>query len=249
MDTRRFSLRTLILPALVLLGAIAFAGCSGDGSTVAPTATSLDVSAIAEDPLEGSLDAVDGCTPPDPATRIDRLAEVLGLDEAQKEALLAAFMTFREGVVALRDQVVAGEITIEEARELAALLREDFEAELLVILTPEQYEMLQDLRRVRDRIRDRIEDGTCDKYQVWDIWLNAIEADSTQMAAVYEALDVMHDAIRELTAQVQDGTITREEAIAAAKELRDEFDAALQSILTEEQYAALLELRPDKCRK
>ena len=249
MKTRDFSLRTLILPALILIGSLALAGCSGEESALAPSVTQIDVSAIAEDPLAGSLDSTDGCTPGGPEARIDRLAEVLGLDEAQKEALLAAFLTFRDGVIALRDQVVAGEITIGEAREQALILREAFEAELLVILTPEQYDMLEDMRRVRDRIRDRIEDGTCDKYQRWEIWLTAVEADSAQIAAVYEALDVLHDAIRDLTAQVQDGTITREEAIAAAKALRDEFDAALQSILTEEQYEELLALRPDKCKR
>ncbi|HSG29600.1 MAG TPA: hypothetical protein VLA34_14055 [Candidatus Krumholzibacterium sp.] len=244
----RLSPSFLLLSALIMLASLAVTGCS-EKSTVVPEVPTLDVSAVAEDPLEGALDSTDGCTPGDPVARIDRIAEVLGLDEIQKEALLTAFLTFREGVIALRDQVIAGELTIEEARAEAAILREAFEAELLVILTPEQYDMLEDMRRIRDRIRDRVEDGTCDKYQSWDIWLTEVGADSAQIAAVYEALDVLHDAIRDLIIQVQDGTITREEAIAATKVLREEFDAALQAILTPEQYEALLALRPDKCKK
>ncbi len=244
----RLSPSFLLLSALIIFASLAVTGCS-EKSTVVPEVPTLDVSAVAEDPLEGALDSTDGCTPGDPVARIDRIAEVLGLDDIQKEALLAAFLTFREGVIALRDQVIAGELTIEEARAEAAVLREAFEAELLVILTPEQYDMLEDMRRIRDRIRDRVEDGTCDKYQSWDIWLTEVGADSAQIAAVYEALDVLHDAIRDLIIQVQDGTITREEAIAATKVLREEFDAALQAILTPEQYEALLALRPDKCKK
>ena len=45
------------------------------------------------------------------------------------------------------------------------------------------------------------------------------------------------------------GDIDREEAKAAAQALRDDFDASLQEILTEEQYAALVELRPDCGRR
>lgn len=245
MKNRHSALRISILPALVLLAVMVFAGCSGENSTIAPDVPELDVSAIAVDPLDNALDSTDGCTPEGPMARIDRIAEILGLDEAQKEALLAAYTEFREGIVDLRDLVQAGDMTIEEAREAAAILREDFEAELQVILTPEQYDMLQDMRR----FRHRNETGECDKYQRWDAWLTEVGADSAQTVAVFEALDVLHDGIRELTALVQDGTLTREEAVEAAKVLREEFDAALQSILTPEQYEALLELRPDKCKK
>lgn len=244
----RLSPSFLLLSVLMIFASLAVIGCS-DNSTIAPEVPTLDVSAVAEDPLDGALDSTDGCTPKDPTARIDRLAEVLGLDEVQKEAFLTAFLTFRDGVIALRDQVVAGELTIEEARAQAAILREAFEAELQIILTPEQYDMLEEMRRVRDRIRERKEDGTCDKYQRWELWLAEVGADSAQTADVFAALDVLHDGIRDLIIQVQDGTITREEAIAAAKVLRDEFDAALQAILTAEQYEALLALRPDKCKR
>ena len=42
-------------------------------------------------------------------------------------------------------------------------------------------------------------------------------------------------------------SITKEEALLAAQILREEFEAALEAILTAEQYEALLALRPDKC--
>ncbi|MBU8920485.1 MAG: hypothetical protein KOO63_01375 [Bacteroidales bacterium] len=248
MKNKVLSLRISLLSALIVLASLAIVGCSSE-TAMAPQVPSLDVSAVAADPLEAVLNSTDGHTPGDPTARVDRLAEVLGLDDIQKEALLAAFLDFRAAITALRDQVVAGEITLVEAREAAVLLREAFEAELQLILTPEQYDLLQEMRQVRDRIRDRIEDGTCDKYQRWDIWLTEVGADSAQAEAVYEALDIMHDGIRDLIIQVQDGTLTREEAILAIQTLRDDFDAALQAILTAEQYEALIALRPDKCKK
>ncbi|MBN1164295.1 MAG: hypothetical protein JXB45_06935 [Candidatus Krumholzibacteriota bacterium] len=242
MKNYRLTLCTGLLLGLILLGVI---GCSQENSSTAPDVPQLNLSAVAEDPLGDALDSTDGCTPADPTARIDRLAEVLDLSEEQKAALLEAFLEFRAAVTALRDQVIAGEITLREARDQALLLREDFEAELQVILTPEQYDQLEEMRRHRFRN----ETGECDKYQRWDAWLTEIGADSTQIAAVYEALDILRDGIRDLNSQVQDGTITRREAILAAKALREEFDATLQDILTEEQYEALLALRPDKCRR
>jgi hypothetical protein len=139
------------MTVLAVLFAMAFVGCSEE--TIAPTLdiTSIEASTIAVDPLADALDSTDGSTPGDPSARIDRLAEVLGLDEAQKEALLAAYTEFRDARADLRDQVIAGEITLEEARAQAQVLRDAFEAELQIILTPEQYEMLQDMRRHRHR--------------------------------------------------------------------------------------------------
>ncbi len=239
---RLWSKGSLII-GLILLASTAMIGCSED-STTAPE-TSL-LSRIAEDPFDEVLTSTDGYTPENPVTRIDRLAEKLGLDETQKEAVLTAYLAFRAALVELRDLVRAGEITLEEARAEALILREAFEAELMVILTPEQYDLLQEMRRVRERIRELTH--ATDKYVRWEEWLTEIGADSTQMADIYIALETLHEGIRDLVSQVNDGLITREEAIAAATILREEFDAALQSILTEEQYEALLALRPDKCK-
>jgi len=178
-------------------------------------------------------------------TRVDRILQV-GLDDTQKEAFLAAYLEFRSAVTDLRELVRAGDITIEEARAQAAVLREAFEAEIQLILTPEQYDLLQEMRRIRDRVRDKI--NATDKYVRWELWLTEIGADSTQIADVILALDIMHEGIRDLATQVKAGEVTRAEALAAIQLLRDEFDAALQAILTVEQYEALLALRPDKCK-
>jgi hypothetical protein len=179
MKNKVLSMRISMLSALIIMASLAIVGCSSE-TALAPQTPVLDVSAVAADPLDGALDSTDGHTPGDPTARVDRIAEVLGLDDIQKEALLTAFLDFRAAITALRDQVVAEEITLAEAREAAVLLREAFEAELQLILTPEQYDLLQEMRQIRDRIRDRIEDGTCDKYQRWDIWLTEVGADSAQ---------------------------------------------------------------------
>ena len=243
MNHIKFSFKTGLMSILAVLFAMALVGCSEEATAPTMDLNSIEASTIALDPLANVLDSTDGSTPGDPTAKINRLAEVLGLDEAQKEALLVAYTEFWDARAALRDQVIAGEITLEEARDQCAVLREAFEAELQLILTAEQYEMLQDLRRYRHRN----ETGECDKYQIWGDLLEEIGADSMQTVEVFEALDILHDGIKNLFAQVKEGTLTREEAIEAALLLRDGFDAALQAILTAEQYEALLALRPDKC--
>ncbi|MBN2185648.1 MAG: hypothetical protein JW746_10000 [Candidatus Krumholzibacteriota bacterium] len=244
MDNHRLWNKGSLIIGIILLSSTVMIGCSQDSTVVAPEASLL--SRIAEDPFEDVLTSTDGCTPENTMTMIDRLAEVLGLDEVQKEAVLVAYLEFRTAVVELRDLVKAGEITIEEAQEQAEILYDAFEAELMLILTPEQYDLLQEMRRVHERIRDRVH--ATDKYVRWEEWLTEIGADSTQMADIYIALETLHEGIRDLVSQVKDEVITREEALLAAQILRDEFDAALQAILTEEQYEALLALRPDKCK-
>lgn len=234
----------LILAGLMIL----VAGCS-DNEVTAPDAPQA---IIAEDPLDDVLKSTDGLTPEDPQERCTRLAEVLGLDEEQLAALSATYSEFREGMAELRDQVHSGELTMDEARDAAAVLRDAFEAELQIILTEEQWDILQDMRhegrhgedgdQQHDRDRDRDPQSPGD---LWGEWMEELGLDETQITAVLEAFETFTSGMQDLRAQVQDGIITKEEAFEAAGVLRDDFDAALQSILTEEQYQALLDLRPD----
>ncbi len=225
---------------LGIMAAVAFTGCSDETGITEVGVPGAEV-LMTEDPLDGVLNSTMDYAPPDPNERIDKLAEVLGLDEDQKAALLAAYIEFREGVAAIRELVKAGELTCEDAREQVAVLREAFEAELQIILTPEQYDLLQEMRqsRDRDRIRDR------DSYERWVAWLTEIGCDEDQTAAVLAALDTFRTGIFDLHEQVKEGTLTLEEARVAAQALRAEFDTALQAILAPEQYEALQELRPD----
>ncbi len=139
---------------LGIMFAVAFTGCSDETGLTDVEMSGTDV-LFAEDPLDGVLNSTMDNTPPDPTERIDKLAEVLGLDEDQKTALLAAYTEFRDGVAALRELVKSGELTCEEAREQVTALREAFEAELQVILTPEQYDLLQEMRQKQARPEDR----------------------------------------------------------------------------------------------
>ena len=66
-----------------------------------------------------------------------------------------------------------------------------------------------------------------------------------------EAMETLRTGMQDLHSQVRSGDLTREEARSLAEDLRNAFDAELQTIrtiLTEEQYAALQELRPDRRR-
>ena len=93
--------------------------------------------------------------------------------------------------------------------------------------------------RDRDRIRDQ------DSHERWVAWLTEIGCDEDQIAAVLVALDAFRAEMHGLHDQVKAGTLTLDEAREAAVAHRAEFDAALQAILTPEQYEALQELRPD----
>lgn len=224
---------------LIVTMALALTGCGRENAVTTPDGVA-DVELVA-DPLDGVLNSTLEYTPPDPRHRIDRLAEILGLDPEQKEALLAAYLEFRIGITALKDQVRSGDLSMEEAREQAAALREAFEAELQIILTPEQYDQLQEMRQNRHVRRQ----GHRSLHDRWAAWLDEIGADAEQVAAVMTALDIFRDGIRDLHLAVRSGDMTREEAILVARALRADFEEALQTILTPEQYAALQELRPD----
>ena len=110
---------------------------------------------LVQDPLDGVLNSTEGATPPDAQSRIDRLAQVLGLDDEQKAAFAAAYDAFRTGVHALREQVGSGDLPMDEAREAAHALRDVFEAEVQTILTEEQWNLLQEMRQNRADHRRR----------------------------------------------------------------------------------------------
>ena len=229
---------------LGIMFAVAFTGCSDKTGLTEVEGPGTEV-LFTEDPLDGVLNSTMDYTPPDPATRIDRLAEVLGLDEDQKAALLAAYIEFREGVAELRELVKAGDLTCEDAREQVTVLREAFEAELQLILTPEQYDLLQAMRQSGNGVKDRDRIRDKDSHERWLVWLAEIGCDEDQTAAVLVALDAFRAEMQGLHDQIKAGTLTPEEAREAGVALRAEFDAALQAILTPEQYEALQELRPD----
>lgn len=241
MRANRSTLSLSMFLTVILVGSFLVAGCGDDG-TITGTSTAPDVSTLVEDPLDGILDSTAGVTPAEPGPRIDRLAEALGLTEEQTAALAEAYAEFHDAVDVLKDQVRSGEITRDEAQATAAELREAFEAALQVILTPEQYDLLQEMRQNRDGRGE----GRKNPIERWTEWLSEIGASEDQIDAVFAALDVLHDGLADLRAQIKDGTLTRDEAKAAAEELRAAFDAELQTILTAEQYEALLELRPDR---
>lgn len=237
MSLHHNSKTTLIVAASLLV--LILCGCSQNDVTAPADEQIL----IAADPLDDVLKSTDGMTPADPQDRLARLAEVLGLDAEQLAALTVAYTDFRDGIASLRTQVQDGELTVAEAREAAAILRDAFEAELQIILTAEQWDLLQEMRQNRPGPHG----GNHGAHDRWAEWLTEIGADEAQVTAVFELLDTLHAAIQDLRDQVRAGEMTREDAHVAATELRAEFDEDLQVVLTEEQYAALLALRPD-CR-
>jgi Spy/CpxP family protein refolding chaperone len=239
MKLRHIPLALMVVISSLLL--LTLGGCSSD-EVVAPVA---DQVLILEDPLDDVLKSTDGVTPAEPGDRLARLAEVLELDEAQLAALTLAYTEFRDGIANLHELVRADEMTREEARAAAIVLRETFEAELQIILTPEQWDLLQEMRQQRPRIQNHNHSAE----NRWTEWLTEIGADEAQITEILDALAVLRSEVQDLREEVRLGTLTRPEARDAMAVLRAEFDATLQTILTAEQYAALLELRPDCPRR
>ncbi len=234
-------MKNLQMYGLALVAVLAFAGCGNDASITAPGGTTGAVTLDVADPLDGALNSTDGTTPTDHGRRLGRLAEVLGLTPEQKAAVAEAYATFHAGVHALKAQVRAGTMTPEAAREAAGLLRADFEAALQVILTEEQWNKLQEMRQNRDKNGN----GHRDPQDRWIAWLTRIGADEGQIADVLAEMETVKTGMQAIHAELRAGTITPAEARERARALRDAFEVALQEILTPEQYAALLELRPD----
>jgi hypothetical protein len=238
------TLRAGLVAVLAIAALGLLAGCSDDGPTTAAPQSAWTVT----DPLADVLKSTDGHTPPAPEDRVARLAEILGLTDEQAAAFLDACTAFFDGVAALRDQVQAGELTHDEAHVQADALRAEFEAALQTILTPEQYDMLAEMRMQRDPHHDRPPHDAPPRPDLmahWTEWLTAVEATQDQVDAVMAGLETMRTGLDEVRAAVRAGEMTFEEATAAVEQLRADFDALLQETLTEDQYAALLEMRPD----
>jgi hypothetical protein len=246
--TMQNKLNQLALLLTLLTALLVMAGCSQEDDVTSPAVQDEDL-LLAEDPIEDALKAMDGEAPADHNDRLARIAELLELDEEQLVAFTEACDAHHAAMQDLRAQVQADEITLEEARELAAGLREEFEAELQIILTEEQWDLLQEMREHGRRPhRPRPGHGPGNYEERWTYWLGEVGADETQIAAVLEAKETEREALQDIRIQCRAGDITREEARAASEMVRADFDAALQTILTVEQYEDLLAMLPDRPR-
>jgi hypothetical protein len=175
------------------------------------------------------------------ARRVDRLTEILGLAADPSRTLLGRYAEFRGGLGELAGRLRAGEVDRSAARERAGHLRRGFEAELQIVLTEPQYDHLQQLRQLHHRQRHAHRDPA----ERWAEWLRAVGAGSQQQESILDALHSLRDGIQALRQQLRDERIDRSEAFAGAALLRAEFDARLRQLLTPEQFALLLVLRPD----
>lgn len=219
-------------------------GCSqNDATNDNPTAPGDQQSLTVEDPIYELLKAEDANVPEPTGDRIGRLAELLGLDQAQIDALAEAYATFRAEVADVRTQLSDGTITRAEAWELVTAAREELEAAIQVILTEEQYAQFLELR-MHHGPGPGPRNG--DPIAMWTLWLDQIGASAEQSQAVLAAVEELMDGMAELRTQVLNDELTREEAHAAAMDLRAAFEATLHEILTPEQLAALRELRLDR---
>jgi len=83
-----------------------------------------------------------------PGNQLDRLTEVLGLDEVQVEALAAIF----------EDAQLVREQEQERARLLAEEMRATIHAEIVALLTPEQLVLYEEHQAKREEFRQMLDE-------------------------------------------------------------------------------------------
>jgi len=237
---------TAVKLTIFLLMVAVLMGCGADTTTTAaPTASTAQSyesdSGLGPDTFSG-----------DPSGRWESLVEALQLTDDQVETLQPAFDEFRETMQALRTSVRAGELSREEAAAQREALSDEFEEFLQDVLTPEQYELWQELRDSRARPgHDGDRPGRGDRPAPdpearWEQLAEVLGLSADQQAAITEAAVELQAAMQILREQVQSGEITREEAREIGEGLRAEFDLVLQEVLSAEQYEQLQELRENR---
>ena len=193
------------------------------------------------------------------------LLRALELSEDQQAQLKVLREQHRETMKpqreAIHEQVEAGTLTREEAREQMRSAMESHRVEVEKILTPEQVEKLAEMRVARQERMAARGDGKgmregCRmgrRHGGRGHLLRALELSEDQQAQLKalreqhrETMKPQREAIR---AQVEEGTLTREEAREQMRAAMESHRAEVEKILTPEQLQKLEELRANRPKR
>ncbi|MFN2384223.1 MAG: hypothetical protein ABR559_08175, partial [Gemmatimonadota bacterium] len=145
-----------------------------------------------------------------------------GLDEAQRTAVRAALTAAREALRAIHERVRAGELTREAAHVEARAVHDALLTALADVLTPDQLA----------RLRHHGPGGPGGPGGPPHPELHLTEE---QRSAIHALRSAFHEFLQGLRAQLQDGTVTPEDARAEVRERALALREAVCAVLTEEQ--------------
>ena len=153
-----------------------------------------------------------------------------GLDEDQRAAVRAALTAARESLRALHARVRAGELTREAAHAEAQAVHDALLAALADVLTPDQLARLRPFGPGAPGGPGRPGGPGGPPHPE----LNLTEE---QRAAIHALRSAFHDFLQALRAQVQDGTVTPEDARAQVRKRGLALRGAVCAVLSAEQQA------------
>lgn len=141
-----------------------------------------------------------------------------GLDEAQRAAVRAALTAAREALRAIHERVRAGELTHAAAHAEAQAVHDALLTALADVLTPDQLA----------RLRHHGPGGPGGPPPDFNLT-------EEQQAAIHALRSAFHEFLQGLRGQVQDGSVTPEDARAQVRARGLALREAVCAVLTEEQ--------------
>lgn len=229
MAANRTRLATLI-GALVLSVSV---GCSGkQGNSLASNTNGLSDAAIAEaittipaNSLASEEVALAAADPSESGEhpRLDHLKEALGLTDDQVAQIMQIMETTRQSIRSVQQQVRAGTLTRDQAREQIKTLHEQQRAQSEAVLTAEQQAKFAALRTEHDR-----------QFNLERLkhFFNLTDDQVSQIEGIMQATWTQ---VQEIKHQVEAGTLTPDQAREQILTLHQTERTQIDSVLTQEQ--------------
>lgn len=221
------------------IGAILFSlglGCGNDaGSSQTVNAAVLEVSGSNVSGEQLALADCNGGGAKDKAGPVQRdelaeLTELLGLSAEQVAQVQPILDATRVALEELRAQVKAGTVTAADAHVKVKALHDEQKSQILALLTAEQQAKFS---AMREHHSDRF-----DLNRLTDAL--GLSAEQVSQISVIQSATVAK--LNDLHAQVEAGTLAKEDARAQLDQIRKDTQSAIEAVLTAEQKAKLDQL-------
>lgn len=217
------------------LGAILFSlglGC-GDGGSLSSDVQSITGSDVSGEQL--ALPDGDGRGAMDGAGRaerseIDRLKALLSLTDDQVAQIQPILDATRQALEAVRAQVKAGTLSRDDAHAQVKALHDAQKSQILALLTPEQQAKWSEMR-----------EHHCGPFDITKL-ADALGLSADQVTQIQAITSASQDKVNAVNAQVEAGTLSKDEAHAQIKQIMDDTKTAIDGVLTAEQKAQLAKM-------
>lgn len=210
-------------------------GC-GDGSVASDT-LAVTGSGVAGEQL--ALPDGDGAGARDRAGRVapsemERLKAILGLSDEQVAQIQPILDATRSTLEIIRGQVKAGTLSEADARAQVKAAHDAQNAQILALLTAEQQAKFTAMR-----------DHHCGPFDITKL-ADALGLSADQVTQIKSVMSDTQSKVNDIHAQVEAGTLTREEAHAQIDQIMKDSRAAIDAVLTADQLAALQKIMGER---